>query len=134
MKGNEAMRITAKQLNFATARTKREIFNHLFPGGADVSLANARRATAGGLSLRCASEQLMDEDQLAEFNRRASDLLNDYRMKTADTLCTLRSLDPFRNKMEWIEAEASHEEAKQAAWEPYLDGLAVAFVEVLQAE
>ena len=126
------MRITSRNLDFSFAKTKREVFDRLFPLGAEVTVDNARRATDAGLSLRCAASQVMEAKQLSQFNQRVNGLLADYFVATADTLHKLRSLNPFRDKMAWIEADATHEGEKRTAWEPYLDGLAQSFVQAIQ--
>jgi len=128
------MKVTAKNLNFSNANTKRLIFNELFPIGAEVTLGTVRRASAAGLSLRCAASQLMSTDQLARFSRRANRLLVDYLKATRATLAALRELNPFSDKLAWIEADAAHEDAKQKEWPTYMDGLAVAFVYAADSE
>jgi len=121
--------ITAKQLKFTLSRTKRDVFQHVFPAGAAITLDNAKRATRAGLSLCCAAEQLMRPRKLATFRRRADALLALYLENTAETRKKVNALNPWTQKIEWIDANEIHQRNKIRYWGAYLDGLAKAFVE-----
>ena len=109
------MVITAKDLDFSRARTKRPVFNDLFPKGLAVTSENARKATRAGLSLRWMAAQVMDFSQFERFIRRAQRLLRAYLRATAGTREILERLEhPFPAKTrQWIEADMAHTENKR---------------------
>lgn|GEM_PF-4995245 len=120
--------ISVKDLRFAISATKRDVFERLFPLGAKITIENARRATHAGLSLRCGAEQLMRPRKLVAFQNMTDRLLTLYLENTAETREAVAALDPWRQKMEWLDADALHSENKDKHWGAYLDGLAKAFV------
>ncbi|MFZ2253536.1 MAG: hypothetical protein WAW13_05235 [Minisyncoccia bacterium] len=120
--------IAVKDLRFTLSATKRETFERLFPLGAEVTVENARRATDAGLSLRCGAEQLMRPRKLQAFQERVRDLLALYLENTADTRKILAALNPWAQKLEWMDADTMHSENKRKHWSAYLDELAMAFV------
>jgi len=123
------MRITEHDLDFSTARTKRDIFRDTFPDGADVTVENARKATRAGLSLRCAARQIMGAKQYAAFLDQAAHLLRNYRLLTAETREALKlAYVTIGVRMTIVRLKAEHEANKRIHWEPYLDRLAEAFV------
>ncbi len=122
------MHIKVTDISFAFANTKREVFERLFPDGADLTVENARRATEAGLSLRCVADQLMGSDALAGFQRRANGLLAIYMENTAETRESVRSFKLNADRVGWMEADALHSANKDTHWSAYLDGLATAFV------
>jgi len=126
--------IVARNLDFSHARTKREVFDRLFPTGAKITVANARRAAGAGLSLRCGAKQLMSKEHHTEFERHVHDLYSLYMENTADTRDAMQALDPYHQKMEWIEAKTVHSKNKKRHWSAYLDGLAKVFVEEMEPE
>ena len=128
------MLITAKDIDWSYAATKREVFERLFPDGAKVTVENARRAAGAGLSLRCAAQQLMGPDELAGFQKRARSLVSLYLENTGDTRAAVAALNPFSQKLEWMDANAAHEKNKITHWNAYLDGLATAFVTELEKQ
>ena len=122
------MLITAKDLDFSRALTKRPVFERLFPCGAEVTIENARRAAGAGLSLRCAAKHLMRPSKFGDFERRANALGTIYRNNTVDTRAALEAICPHARKIQWMEADTVHEKNKATHWSAYLDGLAKAFV------
>ncbi len=126
------MLIKVTDISFADARTKREVFEGLFPRGATVNVANARLATGAGLSLRCAAKQLMGDDALLAFQQQASKLLAIFMENTADTRDALRALNPYSAKLEWMDADTAHTMKKKVHWVGYMDGLSRAFVTGLE--
>ena len=125
--------ITVKDLKFAFSATKREIFERLFPDGAEITVENARRATGAGLSLRCAATQLMRPKRLERFQQDATRLLDLYRENTAETRTAVAALAPYAQNLKWMDADIVHSENKAKHWGGYLDGLAKAFVEGMAA-
>ena len=127
------MTITESDLDFSDCRLKRKLFQKAFPNGATVTLANARKATSVGLSLRWLARQVMSTEQYALFAARVSRALLEYFRATASTKAVLLRMQesPIEDRAAWFLALDAHAASKAKHWPTYLERLAVAFVTTL---
>jgi len=119
--------VTTRDLTWPIPQDKRDIFERLFPLGAEPTVENARRAATFGLSLRCAAMHLMTPRRLVAFQQTANELFSLYLENTAETRRELQSHSPCNDRVAYDRAYEAHERNKRDYWEGYLDGLATAF-------
>ena len=126
--------VTARDLNWSHHRLQQDTFRELFPQGMAVTQENALTASKAGMPIRWLAEQTLELDPLTDFCERAAKLLSLYLENIAETWEAIRELNPYGQKMKWLDADEVHNKNKHRHWDAYRHGLAKAFVDCMEKQ